>query len=71
MRFEEAQQESLHPQGHLANFIQEDRAAIGELELARLVAIGAGKTSLHVTEELRLEKGLGQSGTVDGHKGLA
>ena len=69
--FEEAQQKSLHPQGHLADFVEEDRAAVGELELARLVAIGAGKAALHVTEELGLEKRLGQSGAVDGHKWLA
>ena len=63
---EEAQQQALHAQRHLADFVEEDRAAVGHLELARLVAIGAGEAALDVAEQLRLEQRLGQAGAVDG-----
>ena len=43
------------------------RAAVGHLELALLVAIGAGEAALHVAEELRLEERFRQAGAVDGH----
>ena len=69
--FEEPQQHALHAQGHLADLVEEDRAAIAHLELAGLVAVGAGETALHVAEELRLEERLGNAGAVDRHKGLA
>ena len=36
------------------------------LELARLVAIGAGEAALDVAEQLRLEQRFGQAGAVDG-----
>ena len=65
---EEAQQQALHAQRHLADFVEEQRAAVGHFELALLVAIGAGEAALHVAEELRLEQRLGQAGAVDGHE---
>src|SRR6185436_5045950 len=52
---EEAQQQALHTQGHLAYLIEEYRAHVGGFELAGLVAIGAGEAALDVAEELRLE----------------
>ena len=62
---EEPQQQALHPQSHLADFIEEHRAHVRRLELAGLVAIGAGKAALHVAEQLRLEQRLGQAGAID------
>ena len=41
---------------------------VGQLELARLVAIGAGEAALHVAEQLRLEQRFGQAGAVDRHE---
>ena len=64
--FEEPQQQTLHPQRHLADFVEEDGAAVGHLELALLVAIGAGEAALDVAEELRFEQRFGQAGAVDG-----
>ena len=62
---EEAQQQALHAQGHLADFVEEHRAHVRRLELAGLVAIGAGEAALHVAEQLRLEQRFGQAGAVD------
>ena len=62
---QEAQQQRLHAQAHLTHFVEEQRAAMRELELARLVAIRAGEAALHVTEQFGLEQGLGQARAVD------
>ncbi len=67
--FQEPQQQALHAQRHLADFVEEDGAAVGHLELARLVAIGAGEAALDVAEQLRLEQRFGQAGAVDGDDG--
>ena len=63
---EEAQQERLHPQAHLADFVHEDRAAVGAFEPAALVAIGVGEAALHVAEQLRFEERIGEAGAIDG-----
>ena len=60
-RFEEAQQQTLHAQRHLADFVEEDRAHVGGLELARLVAVGAREAALDVAEELGFEQRLRQA----------
>ena len=39
---------------------------MGELELAGLVPIGAGKAALHVAEEFGFEERFGEPGAVDG-----
>ena len=62
---EEAQQQRLHAQAHLADFVEEQRAAVGQLQLAGLVAVGAGEAALDVAEQLRLEQRLGEAGAVD------
>ena len=67
--FHEPQQQALHPERHLADFVEEDAAAVGHLELALLVTIGAGEAALHVAEEFGLQQGLGQAGAVDGDHG--
>ena len=63
---EEPQQQTLHAQGHVADFVEEQRAAFRDLELAELVAVRAGEAALHVTQQLRLEERLGQPRAVDG-----
>ncbi len=63
---EEAEEERLHAQAHLTDFVEEEGAAMGELQFARLVAIGAGEAALDVSEELRFEERLGQPRAVHG-----
>ena len=54
--FEEAQEQRLHSQAHLANFVHEDRAAIGAFESAALVAMGVGEAAFDMAEKLGLEQ---------------
>ena len=58
----------LHAQAHLADLVEEDRAPVRGLQLARLVAVGAGEAALDVAEQLRLEQRLGQAGAVHRHE---
>ena len=64
-RLEEAQEQRLHAQAHLADFVHEDRSAVGRLEPAALVAMRVGEAALHVTEQLGLEQRVGKSRAVD------
>src|SRR5205085_1266490 len=50
---------------HLADLVEEDGPLVGELELARLLAGGAGEGAPLVAEELGLEQLAGQRGAVD------
>ena len=59
---EKPQQQGLHAQAHLADFVEKQRAAMRELELAALVAVGAGEAAFDVAEELRLEERFGDAG---------
>ena len=63
---EKPQQQPLHAQRHLADFVEEDGAVGGHLELAGLVAVGAGEAALDVSEQLGLEQRLGNARAVDG-----
>src|SRR6185295_5578315 len=67
--FEKSQQEGLHPQAHVADFVQEERAPIRQLELARLVAVGARKAAANMPEQLRLEETLWEAGAVQRNEG--
>ena len=69
-RLQESQQQRLHPQRHLADLVEEQRALVGLLEEARLVAIGVGEAAFDVAEELRLEQRIGQAGAVQGAERL-
>src|SRR5262249_37434515 len=51
---------------HLADLVEEHGAFVRHLELARLVAIGAGEAASDVPEELGLEERLGEAGAVHG-----
>ena len=66
--FEEAEQQRLHAQRHLAHFVHEDGAAVGGFEQAALVAISVGEAAARVTEELGLEQCVGHRGAVDGEQ---
>ena len=65
------QQLGLQRQGHLGNFIEQDAAAFGQLELARLRRHRAGEGALLVTEQGGLQHVVGNRRTVDRHKRLA
>ena len=65
---EEAQEQRLHAQAHLADFVEEQRAAVRQTELADLVAIRAGEAALDVAEQLRFEQRFGDARAVDGHE---
>ena len=59
-----AQHLGLGGQAHVADLVQEERAAIGQLEFALAVLDGAGEAALHVAEELALDQFAGDGGTV-------
>src|SRR5688572_31159997 len=60
-----AEQRRLHAQAHLAELVQEQRAAVGLPYQADLVAVGTSETATHVPEQLRLEEGLRNATAVD------
>ena len=67
---EHAQQLDLHLVGDLANLVEEERAARGQLEAAGLGADRAGEGAALVAEELGLHQVLGDGGAVDLDEGL-
>src|SRR5262249_19759801 len=67
-----------HPQelglaalGQLADLVEEQRAAVGQLEAADLLVRGAGEGALLVAEELALEERLGQRRAGEADEGAA
>ena len=67
---DDAQELALHRQRHLADLVEEQRAAVRGLEEALAVFVGAGEGALAVAEELGLEQGLGDGTAVHRHEGL-
>ena len=65
---QDAQQLGLHGGGHVADFVEEDRAAVGHLESAAPLADGAGEGALFMAEQLAFQQGFRQGRTVDGHE---
>ena len=63
-----AQHLGLRLRAHVADFVEEDRAAVGLLELADLLLGGAGERPLLVAEQLRLDQLLGNRGAVHLHE---
>ena len=64
--FEEAEQERLQPQAHLADFVQEHRPAVRLFQEAGIVTKRAGETAAHVPEEFRFEQRVGHARAIDG-----
>jgi len=64
---EEPQQQRLHPQAHLPQLVEEQRALVRHSQLSRAVAVGVGEAAPGVTEQLRFEQRLAQAGAVDGN----
>ncbi len=66
-----AQHLGLRLGAHVADFVEEDRAAVGLLELADLLLGRAGERSLLVAEQLRLDQLLGNRRAVHLDEALA
>src|SRR6266478_153438 len=59
----------LHGKAHIADLIEEKRAAMGRLEKALPDFVSAGESSLHVTEQFRLQESLWERTAVNGDEG--
>ena len=60
-----AQQLALRFNRYFADFVEEDCAAVRELEAADSVPVGPGESAFDMTEELALEQLLGNGCTID------
>src|SRR5713101_155162 len=67
--FEDAQDFGLRAEAHVADFVEEERAAVGLLELADLVLEGAGEAALDVAEQFGLDELFRDGGAIDFHEG--
>ncbi|HEU4404828.1 MAG TPA: hypothetical protein VFS43_06010 [Polyangiaceae bacterium] len=65
-----AQQLGLRRKAEVGDLVEEEHAAVGEGELAALVAGRAGEGALLVAEELGLDHRLGDGGAVERHEGV-
>ncbi len=63
-----AEELHLHLVAEIAHLVEEERAAVGQLKGALLVAVGAGKRPFDVAEQLRCRHVAGDGAAVDGHK---
>src|SRR5207237_816059 len=63
---QDAQQAHLQPRRQLADFVEEQRAAVGQLEAAATGLGGAGEGPLLMAEQLALEHAFGERSAVDG-----
>src|SRR5581483_3524817 len=67
---QDAQQFGLKGRRELADLVQEDRAAFGELEFAFLLRDGARERALFMSEQLAFEERFGERRAVDRDEGL-
>ena len=68
---EYAQQLGLHGHGHIADFVQKEGSALGQLEFAHTAApLGPGEGPFLIAKEFALNEGLWDGGAVDGDEGL-
>ena len=67
---QDAQQLCLQSERQLADFVQEDRSAVGGFEEARLVRARPGEGAAHVAEQLGLEQRLRNRCAVDANERL-
>ena len=65
---ERAQELGLQRERHLADLVEEERAAVGLLEEARRALLGVGERAAHVAEQLALEQRLGHRRAVDARR---
>ena len=69
-RFEEAEQLGLQIEAQLADFVEEEGAAAGGADEARVVAVGAGERAAAMAEELAFEQIARDGGAVEGDERL-
>src|SRR5690242_1110925 len=67
--FEGAKQLGLHGKRHIADFVEEEGAAIGLLEFADMTGAGSGERAFLVAEEFGLDEFGGNGGAVEGDEG--
>ena len=70
-RVEDAEQLDLRGLAHLPDLVEEDRAAVRDLEEARLGPVGPGERAALVAEQLALQQLLLQGGALDDDEGPA
>ena len=58
----------LYRRSNLADLVQENRAAAGDLEEARLVSDRAGKCASHMAEQFRFEQRFSERSAIDAHE---
>src|SRR2546426_858616 len=69
--FDRAQNLRLHAEGHIADLVEEQGAAAGQLEASDPRSDGAGEGAALVAEQLRFEETLRDGGAVHGDQGAA
>jgi hypothetical protein len=67
---EHAQELGLETRAHVADLVEEERAAVGALEQAALGRDGSGEGAAHVAEQLALEQALRDRRAVDRRNGF-
>ena len=67
--FQHAQQFGLHRLGQLADFVEEQRAAVGDFEQADAVLVGAGEAAFAMAEQFAFDQTFRQRAAVDGDEG--
>ena len=65
---QKSQEERLHAKAHFADFVEKQRPVLRELDLPPLVAVGAGKAALDVSEQLGLEERFRHAGAIHRHE---
>ena len=65
---EHAQQLGLRGRGHFADFVQKQRAAVGQFKAADAPLGGARESSPLVAEDFALHERFRNGGAIDGHK---
>jgi hypothetical protein len=69
--FEHAEQFDLHVETHVADFVEEERAALGRFEMADAAGMGAGEAALFMPEKFGFDEFAGDRAAVDRGEGLA
>ncbi len=67
---EDAEELGLEKRGQLANFIEEEGAAVGDFKETAFEAAGIGEGAFFVAEEFGLHEGFRDGGPIDGDEGL-
>src|SRR5277367_5659603 len=68
--FENAEQFRLHGHGHVADFVEKERAALGLFEFSEVFGGGAGEGAFFVAEEFGFDEFGGDGGAVQSNKGI-